>query len=66
MQTVLVAHLGKGIALENSKLGTQGKGSLEHHRVRGEMLGRVIVEWSHQLAGQVVEQIASLAKGEQG
>lgn len=55
MQTVLVAHLGKGLALENSKLGTQGKGSLEHRRVRGEMLGRVIVEWSHQLAGQEVE-----------
>lgn len=55
MQTVLVAHLGKGLALENSKLGIQGKGSLEHLRVRGEMLGRVIVEWSHQLAGQEVE-----------
>lgn len=55
MQTVLVAHLGKGLALENSNLGTQGKRSLEHRRVRGKMLGQVIMEWSHQLAGQEVE-----------
>lgn len=55
MQTVLIAHLGKGLVLENSNLETQGKGSLEHRRVRGKMLGRVIMEWSHQLAGQEVE-----------